>query len=119
MLPGEECRVVIRADVLDVFNDENAFRSARQLSDGRKHGVWENVVFDPWIGMEARKVSADSLAKSRFGAVLVVPAPRSLSRRLFPLVFTALLTIADARYVGDSAFAECVAELRCFGTKNY
>ena len=40
-LPGEQCRVVIRADVLDVFNDENAFRSARQARDGRKHGVWE------------------------------------------------------------------------------
>ena len=64
-IPGEECRVVIRPDVLDVFNDENAFRSARQLSDGRKHGVWENVARDPWIGMEARNVSANPLAKKQ------------------------------------------------------
>src|SRR5205823_6720921 len=33
--PGEQCRVVIRPDVFDVFNDENAFRSARQLGEGR------------------------------------------------------------------------------------
>src|SRR5205807_5421392 len=51
-LPGEQCRVVIRPDVLDAFKDENTFRSARQLSDGRKHGVWENVALDPWIGVE-------------------------------------------------------------------
>jgi hypothetical protein len=38
---------------------------ARQLSDGRKHGVWENVSFDPGIGVEARKVSANSLAKEQ------------------------------------------------------
>ena len=64
-LPGEECRVVIRADVFDVFNNENAFRSARQLSDGRKHGVWEKVALNPGIGVEARNVSADSLAKKQ------------------------------------------------------
>jgi len=27
-LPGEECPIVIRPDIFDVFNDENAFRSA-------------------------------------------------------------------------------------------
>src|SRR5437588_5099390 len=84
-LPGEQGRVVIRADVLDVFNDENAFRSARQLSDGRKHGVWENVARDPGIGVDARNVSANSLAKkqsilaqrtsgcSHVGAIIFVP----------------------------------------------
>src|SRR5207248_494089 len=64
-LPGEQCRVVIRTDVLDVFNNENAFRSARQASEGRKHGVWENVALDPGISVDARNVSADSLAKKR------------------------------------------------------
>src|SRR6266568_7271075 len=63
--PGEQCRIVIRADVLDVFNDENAFRSARQLGEGRKHGIWENVARDPGIGVEARNVSANSLAKKQ------------------------------------------------------
>ena len=64
-LPREECRIVIRADVLDVFNNENAFRSARQPGEGRKHGVWENVALDPRIGGDARRVSADSLAKKQ------------------------------------------------------
>jgi hypothetical protein len=62
---GEQCRVIIRPDVLDVFNNENAFGSACQARDGRKHGVWENVALDPGIGVEARKVSADSLAKKQ------------------------------------------------------
>src|SRR5438128_11076682 len=52
-LPGEQCRVVIRPDVLDVFNDENAFCSARQTGEGRKHGIRENVARDPGIGVEA------------------------------------------------------------------
>src|SRR6266700_3280062 len=47
--PGEQRRVVIRPDVLDAFNDGNAFRSPRQLSDGRKHGIRENVALDPGI----------------------------------------------------------------------
>src|SRR5437867_7987868 len=64
-LPGEECRVVIRADVFDVFNDENTFRSTRQLSDGRKHGIRENVALDPGIGVDARDVSANSLAEKQ------------------------------------------------------
>src|SRR5437867_6059879 len=64
-LPGEECRVVVRPDVLDVFNDENAFRSTRKAGDGRKHGVWENVALDPRIGVEARNVSANCLAKKQ------------------------------------------------------
>src|SRR5882724_8210638 len=64
-LPGEECRVVIRPDVLDVFEDKNTFRSARQLSDGRKHGIWKNVALDPRIGVVARKVAANSLAKKQ------------------------------------------------------
>src|SRR4030095_12813137 len=64
-LPGEEGRVVIRPNVRDVFNDENAFRSPRQLSDGRKHGIRENVALDPGIGVDARNVSADSLAKKQ------------------------------------------------------
>src|SRR4029453_2616968 len=64
-LPGEECRVVIPAEVLDVFNEENAVRSARKLSEGMKDGGWENVALDPGIGVETRKVSADSLAKKQ------------------------------------------------------
>src|SRR4030095_11904487 len=64
-LPGEQCRVVIRSDVLDVFDNENAFRSARQLGEGRKHGIWEDVACDPGIGVEARKVTANSLAKKQ------------------------------------------------------
>src|SRR5206468_5318912 len=52
-LPGAQGRVVIRPDVLDVFNNENAFRSARQMGKGRKHGVWENVALDPGIGVDA------------------------------------------------------------------
>src|SRR4029450_4620593 len=64
-LPGEQCRVVIRPDVLDVFNNENAFRSARQAGEGRKHGIWENVALDPGIGVDARNVCADSLAKKQ------------------------------------------------------
>src|SRR6266516_5500857 len=63
--PGEQCRVVIRPDVLDVFNNENAFRSTRQLSDGRKHGIWENVALDPRIGVDARNVYANSLAEEQ------------------------------------------------------
>src|SRR6266576_1185051 len=62
-LPGEQCGVVIRPDVLDVFENENAFRSARQTGEGRKHGVWENVALDPGIDVDAGNVSADSLAK--------------------------------------------------------
>src|SRR4029453_16817169 len=64
-LPGEECWVVIRSDVLDVFKGENAFRSARQASDGRKHGIGENVARDPGISVEARKAAADCLAKKQ------------------------------------------------------
>src|SRR5206468_10036965 len=64
-LPGEQCWVVIRPDVLDVFNDENAFRCAGQMGEGRKRGIWENVALDPGIGMDARNVSADSLAKKQ------------------------------------------------------
>src|SRR5205823_2265213 len=63
--PGEERRVVIQPDVLDVFEDEDAFRSASQVSDGRKHGVWENVALDPGIGVNTRKVAANSLAKKQ------------------------------------------------------
>ena len=37
-IPGEQCRVVIRPDVLDVFNDENAFRGACQLE--RRKEAW-------------------------------------------------------------------------------
>ena len=63
--PGEQCWVVIRPDVLDVFDNENAFRCARQPGEGRKHGIWEDVALDPGIGVDARKVSADSLAKKQ------------------------------------------------------
>ena len=61
--PREEGWVVIRPDITDVFKDKKAFRGTRKASEGRKHGVWENVARDPWIGVEARKVSANSLAK--------------------------------------------------------
>ncbi len=64
-LPGEQCRIVIRADVLDVFNNENAVRRARQTGEGRKHGIWENVQLDPGIGVDVRNVSADSLAEKQ------------------------------------------------------
>src|SRR5580704_13528119 len=64
-LPGEECRVVVRTDVLDLFNDENTFRCAGQTSEGRKHGIWENVALDPGIGIDARSVPANSLAKKQ------------------------------------------------------
>ena len=60
---GEKCRIVVRPDVFDVFNDEHAFRGARKASEGRKHGIWENVALDPGIGMASRRVSANSLAK--------------------------------------------------------
>src|SRR5205085_12072697 len=63
LLRGEQCGVVIRPDVLGVFENENAFRSARQTREGRKHGVWEDVALDPGIDVDAGNVSADSLAK--------------------------------------------------------
>jgi hypothetical protein len=61
--PREEGWGVIRPDITDVFKDKKAFRGTRKASEGRKHGVWENVAVDPWIGVEARKVSANSLAE--------------------------------------------------------
>src|SRR5437763_7151319 len=64
-LPREQCWVVIRPDVLDVFNNENAFRCARQPDEGRKHGVWDNVALDPGIGIDTRSVPANSLAKKQ------------------------------------------------------
>src|ERR1051326_229297 len=64
-LPGKKCRIVIRADVLDVVNDENAFRSARQTGEGRKHGIRENVALDPGIAANDRKIVGDSLAKKQ------------------------------------------------------
>src|ERR1043166_10034421 len=64
-IPREKCRVVIRPDVLDVFDDAHAFRGARQAGEGRKDRVWENVALDPGIGVEARNISANSLAKKQ------------------------------------------------------
>src|SRR4029453_7480645 len=64
-IPREKCLVVIRPDVLDVFDDENAFGSTSQAGEGRKDGVWENVALDPGTGVEARNVSANCLAKKQ------------------------------------------------------
>ena len=36
-LPGEKCWVVTGPDIPDGFNDENALRSTRKASQGRKH----------------------------------------------------------------------------------
>src|ERR1041385_7758905 len=55
--PGEKCRIVVRPDVFDVFNDEHAFRGARKASEGRDR---ENVALVPGIGGAPRRVPRKS-----------------------------------------------------------
>lgn len=70
-IPGHERAVVVRRPVLQILHDEKIFRRGADLFQRRKHGIGEDVFFDPGIGdadgnvfPDARKIKAPAAVEN-------------------------------------------------------
>ena len=64
-VPGNQSRVVVWPNILDVFEHEKLFGCAHEAGGGRQHRIREDVTFDPRIGADCRRIATDSLAEEQ------------------------------------------------------
>ena len=65
LLPPQQCWVIVRPNVLDIFDHEKALRGPGEPGQRRQGRVRENVAFDPGIEMDLGVVVYDALAKKQ------------------------------------------------------
>ena len=62
--PGEKCFFVVRAKVLNIFENKELLCGSRYLRGGGQHRIGEDITCDPGVGVGARPISGDCLTEN-------------------------------------------------------
>ncbi len=63
--PGHKGLVIVCAEVVPVFHNEEILNCCADLRDGGKHGMGEDVFVDPGFGAAYRFVAANGMEKKK------------------------------------------------------